>query len=144
MIVAATAASVAVIDWLSKVVAASTLDEMTVDVGPLLRLRLTHNSGVSFGLGDQLPPAAILAVTGLPTVALAVAALRGLFAPPAAAGAALGGAVANLGDRAIGGSVVDFLDTGWWPSFNLADVFLTVGCVAVVGSSFRAPRPSDT
>ncbi|HAS09045.1 MAG TPA: lipoprotein signal peptidase, partial [Acidimicrobiaceae bacterium] len=55
------------------------------------------------------------------------------------AGLLLGGAVANLVDRLIGGTVVDFLDLGWWPSFNLADVALVVGCGLLVVDSLREP-----
>ena len=35
---------------------------------------------------------------------------------------------------------VDFLDLGWWPSFNLADVALSVGCGLLVLKSLRAER----
>jgi len=44
----------------------------------------------------------------------------------------------------IGGTVVDFLDLGWWPSFNLAGVYLTLGSVRVVLASLRAPADEAT
>ena len=73
-------------------------------------------------------------------VAFAVCAL--LLAPAlqrnvvAAAGiaAALAGAFGNLADRFIHGAVVDFVDLGWWPVFNLADMAI-VGGVALAGAS---------
>ena len=40
---------------------------------------------------------------------------------------ALAGAASNLYDRLRRGKTVDFLDLGWWPVFNLADVAITVG-----------------
>jgi signal peptidase II len=40
--------------------------------------------------------------------------------------------VANLADRATGGTVVDYLDLGWWPTFNLADVAITCGAALLV------------
>src|SRR5215470_1482552 len=42
-------------------------------------------------------------------------------------GAAVGGAGSNLYDRLRLGAVLDFLDVGWWPVFNLADVAITAG-----------------
>lgn len=50
----------------------------------------------------------------------------------------LGGSVANLVDRVIGGTVVDFLDLGGWPSFNVVDISLTLGSAALVLVSLRA------
>ena len=141
MMLVATASAAAVTDWSSKLVASSALDGRSVDVGPL-DLRLSHNTGVAFGMGDRLPDPVILAVTAAVMVVLAIAAVRGALGPPAATGLVLGGGIANLGDRVLGGSVVDFLDVGWWPTFNLADVFLSAGCVLLVLSSLRAP-PSD-
>ena len=78
------------------------------------------------------------------TIVLLVAALRGALTPWWAAGLVLGGAVANLADRLLGGTVTDFFDLGWWPSFNLADGWLTTGCVVLALASLRAPDPSHT
>lgn len=130
---------VVLVDWATKTLASAALDDRTVGLGSVLTLRLSHNSGVAFGLGDRLPDAAVIAFTAGATLLLAIAAVRGVFPSPAAAGLLLGGAVANLGDRLLGGSVVDFLDAGWWPSFNLADVALTIGCVLIVIASWRTP-----
>ena len=94
---------------------------------PGLTLRLTRNSGIAFSLAANQPAAVVLAVTGLVVVALAIAAWRGHLGGPVSAGLVLGGGLANLGDRAIGGSVVDLFDLGWLPVFNLADVFITGG-----------------
>ena len=95
-------------------------------------------------MGDRLPGPVVIALTAAVTVGLGVAAVRGILHPPAVAGLLLGGAVANLVDRVIGGTVVDFLDLGWWPSFNLADVYLTLGSVLVVLASLRAPADEAT
>jgi signal peptidase II len=58
------------------------------------------------------------------------------FRAPAAQaglGAALGGSGSNLYDRIRHGAVTDFLDLGWWPTFNVADVAITVGALVAVG-----------
>ena len=49
-----------------------------------------------------------------------------------ALGAALGGASGNLLDRLWRGGVVDFLDFGFWPVFNLADTAIVVGGLLAV------------
>ena len=132
----------AVADWAAKIVATATLADAPVELGSVMTLRLSRNPGVAFGLGDSLPGPVVIAVTGLVTIVLLVAALRGAIAPWWAAGLVLGGAVANLVDRVVGGTVTDFLDLGWWPSFNLADVWLTTGCSLLILASLRAPEPT--
>lgn len=49
---------------------------------------------------------------------------------PVALGAALGGAGSNLMDRLRLGGVVDFIDLGFWPVFNLADAAIVLGILA--------------
>ena len=55
---------------------------------------------------------------------------HGRFQSPlsqAAVGAALGGAAGNLLDILRTRSVRDFIDFGWWPVFNVADVVIIGG-----------------
>ena len=58
----------------------------------------------------------------------------------------LAGAVANLIDRASDGVVTDYLHTGWFPTFNLADVYITGGAitlmVAALTSGDRTENPT--
>ncbi len=52
----------------------------------------------------------------------------------------IGGAMGNLWDRLTAGSVVDFIDVGigrWrWPTFNVADSFVTVGIILALAYWF--------
>lgn len=49
----------------------------------------------------------------------------------------MAGGVSNLIDRIRLGYVVDFIDFKFWPVFNLADVFITLG---VLGISYAAAK----
>ena len=51
---------------------------------------------------------------------------------PASLGAALGGASSNLLDKLCRGGVVDIIDVGFWPIFNLADTAIIVGGLVAV------------
>jgi signal peptidase II len=42
-------------------------------------------------------------------------------------GLLLGGVMGNFIDRVFRGYVVDFVDVGFWPIFNLADVSIVLG-----------------
>jgi signal peptidase II len=48
------------------------------------------------------------------------------------AGAALGGAAGNLLDILRSESVRDFIDLGWWPAFNIADVAIIAGILTAL------------
>lgn len=49
-----------------------------------------------------------------------------------ALGLLLGGAVGNLIDRIRFGEVVDFIDVGAWPVFNIADSAVVVGVILII------------
>ena len=50
----------------------------------------------------------------------------------AALGIAAGGASSNVMDQVQHQGVVDFIDLGWWPIFNLADVAIVVGATSAL------------
>lgn len=113
----------------------------------LLQLRLSYNSGVAFSLGAARPAWLVIGVTGLITAVLAGYAWR---AAPAltrgvrlALAAIVAGAVGNLVDRGTDGVVTDYLHTGWWPTFNLADVFITCGGGALALAMLRHDGPEE-
>lgn len=121
------------------------LSEGRVMGSELLQLRLAYNSGVAFSLGDQLPTVAILAVTATITVAIGVFAWR--TAPTnsliqnVGLAAVVAGATANVIDRLSDGRVTDYFHTGWWPTFNLADVAIVCGALLLAFSSVRSNEP---
>ncbi len=100
---------------------------------PGVELVNTRNTGVAFGLFSG---------GGVVVTLITLVALAGLLAffsrnldRPLAwlpTGLLLGGAVGNLIDRLGGEGVTDFVKLPAWPAFNLADVCITVGVVALV------------
>lgn len=122
----------------------------SVDVFFGVELTNTRNTGVAFGAlqgGGEL--VAIL-------IGVSLALLVGYFARNAArpwlwlpVGLLMGGALGNLADRAREGAVIDFIDLPAWPAFNLGDVAIVVGVLALLyvleGPSPRSragePRP---
>ena len=137
------AAAVAVVDWASKLVTSAMLDDRSVELG-VIDLRLAHNRGVAFSVAAGAPSWLVLSVSSVVVCVVAAAAWRGALGGALAGGLIVGGAVANVVDRAVDGSVVDMLDLGWWPTFNLADTALTIGIALLLVRSLSArPRPAS-
>lgn len=100
---------------------------------PGLELVNVRNRGVAFGF---LPHGGTL-VLALTAAALALLLLYFVRHPERPlvwlpTGLVAGGALGNLVDRARDGAVRDFLKVPLWPAFNLADVAITVGVLALV------------
>lgn len=55
-------------------------------------------------------------------------------------GAVIGGGLGNLIDRVFYGYVVDFIVLRPFPVFNVADIGITVGLVALFGTMLLSPR----
>jgi signal peptidase II len=96
-------------------------------VGPV-GLTLSHNTGVAFGLasGSDAP---LVAFAVLALVFVGVLLARNPAKPGmwVAAGLLAGGALGNLADRLRAGAVIDYIEIGSWPPFNLADAAITIG-----------------
>ncbi len=100
------------------------------------RITHVHNTGAAFGLfRGQSFALTIIAITGI-LVILAYAVYIHRRFPwfdttlvRVALGLVLGGTAGNLIDRFRFGYVTDFIDFGFWPSFNVADSAVTVGVI---------------
>ena len=98
-------------------------------------LHLVHvqNNGVAFGFlagGGAL----VVIVTAAVAIALLVFFLRGPDRPWLwlSTGLLVGGAVGNLLDRLLNGSVTDFIKLPHWPAFNVSDIAITIGVISLV------------
>jgi signal peptidase II len=100
---------------------------------PAIELVHVRNTGVAFGVLSG-GGAAVLVFTVVALVALiGYLALRPdrpwLWIPT---GMLVGGALGNLIDRVSSGSVIDFIKLPAWPAFNVADMSITFGVIALV------------
>jgi len=139
----ASAVAVAVVaaDQLTKWWAVDRLSHGPVHVIGTLDFQLERNTGSAFSLfqGD----AAVLAILAVVLIAgLAVLVrLSASLGRAALLGLVIGGAIGNLADRFFRGdhgAVVDFVALHWWPTFNLADASIVVGCLLLAISFLRA------
>ncbi len=96
---------------------------------------LIYNSGIAFGIASGAP--GIITVFGLVVSVVLVVILFRTRRPATTVAAALvlGGAMGNVVDRIFrhnGGAVIDFLHSGFWPTFNLADAGVVIGLVLAI------------
>jgi signal peptidase II len=131
VLIAAVAAAVFALDYLSKryVSMHMTPGESLRVIPHVFHVTYVRNAGAAFGLLQHQTPFFILvslAVVGL-IIAYGRTAARGDPWLGVALGLLLGGALGNLLDRLLYGTVVDFLDFRVWPVFNVADAAITVG-----------------
>ncbi|MEZ5933103.1 MAG: signal peptidase II [Alphaproteobacteria bacterium] len=115
---------------------------------PFLNLRLGFNTGVSFGLFNELfadAPVLLASLMFLIVGGLAFWAWRAqTWTELIGLSLVIGGALGNIIDRLRLGAVVDFLDlhaAGWhWPTFNTADIGITAGAALLLLSSLSNQR----
>jgi signal peptidase II len=100
-----------------------------------------RNSGVAFGLleggGTVLVVGTALALLALVVFFATHTGRRLVWLPT---GLLLGGAIGNLIDRARDGSVTDFIKFPHFPAFNVADMAITFGVVALIYVLEGPPR----
>jgi signal peptidase II len=130
-------------DQLTKAIVSTqlALDDSVHVIGPF-SIHHVQNSGIAFGFFASATSLVIL-LTGV-----AVAWMLYFFSRsgarhpvlPVALGLVIGGSVSNLVDRIRVGHVTDFLDLKFWPAFNLADSFITVGVAILLLALMAADR----
>ena len=139
-------------DQLTKAAALSLLSQGTaVMVLPSFNLTLGFNEGASFGMMGEVmagKPLLMAVLTGALTLAFAVMAFRAQHALERAGFAlVVGGALGNIIDRVRQGAVTDFLDLYWrdwhWPTFNVADIAITLGAVLILAASLPLRRRKE-
>ena len=133
------------VDQATKAWAQAVLAQSPVRLNAFLDLRLTFNTGISFGLfqaDTDFGRWLLIATTSAVVLVLAYWGLRTRrWMMSLALGAIAGGAVGNILDRIIRARVVDFVDVHvasfQWPVFNLADAAICTGVALLLLLSGR-------
>ncbi len=139
--------AVLILDQLTKhTLAANVAAGETKKFLPGVDLVHVRNTGVAFGVfsgGGALVLVFTLAALSLLLVYFARRPTRpGLWIPT---GLLVGGAIGNLIDRIGSGAVTDFIKLPLWPAFNVADMAITFGILALIyvldsGAAKRGPE----
>jgi signal peptidase II len=119
-------AALTAIDLASKRWAVAALSDAPIKLPGPVDLQLTYNSGTAFGLFSNVPTI-LLSIVTFAFLVVVLNMWRTQRAPTIPVVLIVAGGLANIIDRLEAGSVVDILHTGWWPNFNLADTFITIG-----------------
>ena len=135
------AVAILVLDILTKGWAVSALsDGRDIHIFWTLHFALTHNEGMAFSTGTNIGP--FIGMLAIVVIAILVATMRKQSNAMSlvATGCIVGGATGNVLDRVfrgtgfMDGAVVDFIDLRWWPVFNVADIGIVCGAIAVAYS----------
>lgn len=121
------------LDQFTKALVRNGVDRGSEDaIFPFLKLVHVRNEGVAFGIaaGGKTLVIALIAVALLAlTLYFARHVSKPLIWLPT--GLLIGGALGNILDRIRDGAVTDFLKIPAWPAFNVADVAITFGVLAL-------------
>ncbi|MEW6040673.1 MAG: signal peptidase II [Elusimicrobiota bacterium] len=103
-----------------------------------LSITYVQNTGVAFGVLQHGKLSNIIFIIISVTIIAVIARYKNFFESHGKKGAmtgiplVFGGAIGNLIDRVMLGSVVDFIDFHFFPVFNLADSCITIGAVVLL------------
>ena len=128
------------IDQLTKLAISSVLiTGQSIPPHGFFRITLTHNSGGAFGMfPDQTTFLILSSVVGISVLVWLY--IKQYFQGPLfnlSLGLQIGGALGNLINRVLQGKVVDFIDIGIWPVFNVADSAMVVGITILIFLALR-------
>ena len=122
------------LDQVTKQIAIAAIDRGdSINIFFGLDLTNVRNTGVAFGAFAGGGALVSVLTIGALTLLIVYFTLRSstpwLWLP---VGIIAGGALGNLADRARDGAVIDFIDPVLWPAFNIADVCIVLGVLAVL------------
>ena len=138
--------TVLVLDQLTKVLVRNGVEKGSSDpIFPALKLVHVDNRGVAFGAfaggGQTIVVMVIVVALGALIAYFATHATQpGAWLPT---GLLLGGALGNIIDRVHAGAVTDFLKLPGWPAFNVADIAITFGVIALLIVVEKGEREDD-
>ena len=131
------------VDRYSKIAIINNFSDTSVYLNDFLNFDLIWNTGIGFGLlksNTALFYNLISTLIGLVVLILFFLALRSKSFDKIIYSIIIGGALGNFYDRVIYNAVPDFIDIHYrnfhWFTFNIADIFITVGIIALIVYDF--------
>lgn len=121
--------------WIVRTLGPETMTNFINLMGDSVRFAYSHNTGVAFSLFQGHPELLLVVallivaaaiyvyITQMPNERPHIQLIMGLI---------MGGAFGNIIDRIRLGYVVDFIQVGWWPIFNLADSSIFIGAALLI------------
>ncbi len=104
----------------------------------ILTIHLVQNTGAGFGiLKNQTLLLGIISLCVALTVLFNYKKIQKEYLPQVLWGIFLGGVTGNLIDRLFRGLVIDFIDFGFWPAFNVADAAITISVIGLIIYYFK-------
>lgn len=121
---------------------------LEVELTSFFKLVMWWNRGISFGMfrtGSETGRWILIALAGGIVIILLRWLLRiDRMLAAVGLGLVLGGAIGNIYDRLIYGAVADFfyfhVGDWYWPAFNVADMGISIGVVALLVDAVMRPR----
>ena len=134
-------------DLLSKFIVKNNLDiNQSIELNRFFDLVYVQNYGVSFGMLSGTVSHWFLILIALLVVILIIYLMfiSNKRLEKLAYFIIIIGAISNILDRLINTFVVDFISIHYsnyyWPAFNLADIYITIGIIMLIVSFFKAPK----
>lgn len=137
-----------VLDQVTKILANNNLtDGKSIELIPqFLSIAVSHNSAIAFSL--PIPGIYVAFVTPLLIAALLYYIAKTCDTTKVINKIAMvlivAGAIGNFIDRVRLGFVIDFIDFSFFPSFNCADSYLTIGVIVLLIGSRLYPQKQDS
>ncbi|QGT99673.1 Lipoprotein signal peptidase [Candidatus Syntrophocurvum alkaliphilum] len=130
-----TVAIILIFDQVSKylIITNMSLGQSIPVISGIINFTYIHNPGAAFGmLAGKSWVFYISAIIVISALTFYYLKYSTPFYAVIAMGLIVGGSIGNFIDRIRFDSVVDFIDLGWWPIFNIADIAIVVGGIVLI------------
>ena len=132
-----------ILDRYSKIQIIKDFDDPVIYINEFLNFDLIWNTGIGFGLLSSNSTLFYNLISGVISTVIVFLIFIGLKSDKydkSVFSLIIGGAVGNFYDRLIYNAVPDFIDLHYnnfhWFTFNLADIFITIGIIAFLMKGF--------
>ena len=131
------------LDRYSKTFILSNLNENLIYINDFINFDLIWNTGIGFGFlssSSSLIYNIISVLVGIIVIVLIYISLKSDKFDKTAFSLIIGGALGNFYDRIFFNAVPDFIDIHYdnfhWFTFNIADIFITIGVICFITKGF--------